>query len=223
LKQAVIEKAAFLLLPENRIHLNEFTDDAIDGLTSLLEFISCNEFEVLGLEKSFEVQDHPDIPVASLKGKADLLLKNKADEKIVIDLKWSSKAEKFRTLVKGNDSIQLSVYSLIEEGIQSMAYLVFPEKVLIGGLASWKMPAMLNRQATDSEFTKANATNSILKLKNSILFRAAELADGRIETGTGFGTDDLNYRKNQTGRLISQIEEKTEYQTELLTLTKSYL
>ena len=222
LNQAILEKAAFLLLPENRIHLNQFTDDAMDGLAGLMDFISCNGFEVLGVERSFEIQNHPDIPVSSLKGKADLLLQNNDGDKIVIDLKWSSKADKFRTLVKGNDSVQLSVYSLIDEGIQSMAYLVFPEKVLIGGLASWKIPALMNRQPTEPEFTTDNATNTILKLKNSILFRAAELAEGRIETGTGFGTDDLNYRKNQTGRLITQTEEKTEYQTELFTITQHF-
>jgi RecB family exonuclease len=222
LNDAIMEKAAFLFLPENRIQLNEFLDDARESLSGLLEFIRLNDFEVIGTEKSFEITDNQEIPVRSLKGKADLLLKNKKDEKIVIDLKWSSKADKFRRLINENDALQLSVYSLIEEGITSMAYLVFPEKELIGGLQTWIIPPSLNRPASIPEFTIENAENTLVKLKNSILFRAKELAGGKVETGSGFGPEELPYMIEQEGRRISKNEEKTQYQTELLTITKAF-
>jgi hypothetical protein len=221
-QSALMEKAAYLLLPEHGFRRREFARDAEECIRGLLEFLWLNKLEVVATELPFHFEHPENTPVAELKGKADLLLQTEKGEKVVLDIKWSSDSKKYQNLIKNKDASQLALYSLLYAEVRTMAYLVFPDKVVCGGNSTWNLPDSFSNSGLD--FEREHAANTLLKLKKSILYRAAQLADGRIELSPGFNKEELEYpvMAVENGMISYYGDASKEYDSQLRTIKKLY-
>jgi hypothetical protein len=186
--KAVLQKGAILLLDENRILLTRFAYQLKQSVASLLDIIESNGLTIIGCEAVKECVVRNIYP---MEARIDMLLKDKAGNYIIFDMKWTGSKSYFDRLILENRALQLEVYSeilrLSEPGsiVAAAAYFDLSRGILI---TSHHFQGMNIREVTP----KSNM-NIAEQAFNSFSYRWAQLQDGKIEVADGMELEQLQY------------------------------
>ena len=189
-RRALIRKGALLLLPEYHLDRERLKYQLERCVSNLADIIDKNNLTVIQCEQE-EVQDLGFEGDIRLQGFIDMLLRDKAENDVVFDLKWATKKDKFKTILEKNRAIQLAIYKAMLEkheqhsGPVRTAFFVMPEGVLYSAdefngenckQISPRIPADLMDQ-----------------LRNGYAERVKEINKGKIETADNKPVASIDY------------------------------
>lgn len=189
-RRALIRKGALLLLPEHHLDRDRLKYQLERCVRELATIIEENNLTVIQCEQK-EEQDLGFEGDIRLQGFIDMLLRDKADNDVVFDLKWATKKDMFKTILEKNRAIQLAIYKAMLEqheqhsGQVRTAFFVMPEGVLYSAdkffgenykRISPKIPAELMPQ-----------------LRNGYAERVREINEGHIETADNQPIREIEY------------------------------
>ena len=187
-EKAVLQRGAILLLDENRILLTRFAYQLKQSAANLLGIIENNDLSLTGCEVVKECIIRNKYP---MEARIDILLKNKAGDYIIFDMKWTSSKSYYDRLILENRALQLEIYSeilrLSEPGsnIDAASYFDLSRGILI---TSHHFQGMNIREVTP----KSNM-NIAEQAFNSFSYRWDQLQDGKIEVADGLKLEELDY------------------------------
>ena len=188
--RALVKKGALLLLPEHHLDRDRLMYLLRGCARKLAVIIQENGLTVLECEQK-EEQDLGFMGGIVLNGYIDMLLKDKSDNKVVFDLKWASKKDKYKTILENNRAMQLAIYQAMlmkhEDHPDAVhtAYFVMP----IGKLFSTDDFFGDNCERISPK-TKAAIMD---QLRNGYAERVREINAGHIETADNKPIKELSY------------------------------
>ena len=204
LQRLTEEKGALLLLQENIIEWQLFSNQLKECLEVLLQIIQSNGLTVMGREHRVSNT------IGLLKEKAldptvngfiDMTLQNEAGEIFVFDFKWTSSRKYYKGLLEKNISIQLALYEHLMEKetgrpVVATAYFTMPWHKL------YTTSALINDSPNVEHIVPENDEALLLKIRNSYRYRREQLLDGTIETAEGFPFDEIPYAMDQVDQQL---------------------
>ncbi|MBO7480853.1 MAG: PD-(D/E)XK nuclease family protein [Bacteroidales bacterium] len=178
LVSAVESNGAILNLTENKVELDDFKRRLKVTVPVLLDIMRKNNLTPVACENEFSV-GLPDI--GNFGAIIDMLLKDKDDNKVVFDFKWS-KAKNYISKMKDGKALQLELYKRVllakGEKVGSTAYYILPEAQLIS------YDDFDGEKDHIKKIDKpANYVSLFTMIQNSFKFRKEELGNGKIEEG----------------------------------------
>ena len=200
--KVIQQEGIMFLQPEKRFELLEFKQRLFNSITTLIEIINLNEFNIFACEKAFgkETPCFIEEVNSNVVGYIDLVLKNKEGNYFVIDLKWTFSDKKFVEKIDKNEAIQLSLYAaaLGDKDLTQSGYFLLNQNILVTA-ANLKG----NFQKVGNEFSNQLVLD---KIKKSIEFRLNEFRVGKLEIGDTILLTELDY--NQIDGLINLVSDK---------------
>lgn len=189
--KVVKQEGVLFLQPEKRFELSEFKNKFQKSFFGLLDVIIKNELSIENCEYTFGY-DEPyflnEID-SNLVGSIDLLLKNKAGNQVVFDLKWTFSDKKYEKKIQNNEEIQLALYTAALKNradIITGYYLLNQNKLITTANLQGDVVLQIS-----SEYSMKNVLS---KIKNSVRFRWEEIKNGKLEIGDGLSKDLLDYQ-----------------------------
>ena len=189
-RRALVRKGALLLLPEYHLDMERLKYKLRECVSKLATIIQENGLIVMQCEQK-EEQDLGFRDGVILQGYIDMLLRDKAGNDVVFDLKWVAKKDKFKNILMKNRALQLSIYKAMlmnhEDHPQSVrtAYFVMPYGKLF---------------STDEFFgenceliTPDIQADVMTQLRNGYEERVKEISEGRIETADNKPIREIEY------------------------------
>ncbi len=188
--RVVKQEGVLFLQPEKRFDLSEFKMKFKNSFKGLVSIINSNELAIYSCELSFG--ENGDLFFEEIDnqigGYIDLTLKNKKEEYVIIDLKWTFSKDKFISKIKKNEAIQLALYALAlgQKEVAKTGYFLLSQNLLI--TAADILGANVER------IPEEYSNDEILKkIKASVEQRWFELKNGKLEIGDSLKLDDLDY------------------------------
>lgn len=190
--QSLAEKGGWLLLPENRLQMNRHKYLLKRCVERLAGVMVDNDLTLVSCEGHFEehlgFEGH-----TMINGYIDLVLKDKEDKDVIIDLKWTSSSNKFEKKLEQNRAAQLALYQVLPQ-----QHTDHKQKARTGFFV---MPE--GKLYTNDDFNGKDVVKVIAKDQSDVLdqFRAGykerrvEINQGKIETAYGELVDDLDYHQ----------------------------
>ena len=189
-RRALVKKGALLLLPEHHLDRERLMYLLRGSVRKLATIIQENGLTVIQCEQK-EEEDLGFKDGIILQGYIDMLLRDKAGNDVVFDLKWVAKKDKFKTVLEKNRALQLAIYKAMlmnhENHSQSVrtAYFVMPYGKLF---------------STDTFFgenceliTPKLQSDIMTQLRNGYAERVKEISEGVIETADNQPIHELTY------------------------------
>lgn len=196
-QDAVNECGAIFRLPENKLEMSNLHYQLRNCIDSLLEIIEVNGLKVDGCENHYSKfidlygdgpsGDQPD----DLHGYVDMKLTDSQGRHVVFDLKWTRSRSYHQSLLEGNRSTQLAVYShLLADGDDSVitAYFVMPRGRLLSCFPFKGRGAVRVERADDADIME--------QLINSFRYRCGQLLSGVLEDGEHHPLSELAYSRD---------------------------
>jgi hypothetical protein len=192
LHRAFLRKGALLLLPEHHLDKERLTYQLRSCVRNLAHLIEKNNLSVIECEQK-EVEQLDFEEDIFMKGYIDMVLQDTDGNKVVFDLKWTSKKNKFQTVLEKNRALQLAIYKAMlqkhagKEAKIRTAYFVMP----IGKLFS-------TEEFSGAYFERINpSTNDdvMVQLRLGYTERRHEINKGVIETADNWPLKELDYPK----------------------------
>lgn len=189
--KALATAGALLLLPEHHIEKEKLRHCLRTDVAHLAEIIEANLLTVTACEQK-EEQDLGFDGSILINGYIDMLLRDAAGRDVVFDLKWSSKKDKFLTLLTNNRAAQLILYQAMlqqhegQPAAARTAFFVMPE----GKLYSY--------DDFDGEYcNKVDRPDADImdQLRNGYAKRKSEINAGIIETADNVEIAELEYTR----------------------------
>ena len=202
LQRLTEEKGAILLLQENIIEWQLFSNQLKECLDALLQIIQVNELTVVGREHRVSnsiglMNDKALDP--TVNGFVDMTLQNQQGEIFVFDFKWTSSRKYHKGLLEKNASIQLALYEHLislesEKPVVATAYFTMPWHKL------YTTSPRIAEGANVEHISPENDDDLLLKIKNSYRYRREQLLQGKIETAEGAELKEIPYAKKQADK-----------------------
>lgn len=190
LNRALIKKGAVLLLPEHHLDRERLKYLMRGCVSKLATIILENGLEVVQCEQKEEQDLHFEGGVI-LQGYIDMLLRDKAGNDVVFDLKYVSKKNKYKDVLEKNRALQLAIYKAMllnhENHPTSVrtAYFVMPYGILFStdvfyGNNYEKVTPTIQAEVID-------------QVRNGYAERLKEISEGRIETADNVSINQISY------------------------------
>ena len=112
LHRALLRKGALLMLPEHHLDKDRLKYQLRKCVKNLAALIEENGLTVIKCEQK-EVEQLDFEEDIFMKGYIDMVLKDKAGNEVVFDLKWTSKKDKFQKILNKNRALQLAIYQAL--------------------------------------------------------------------------------------------------------------
>ena len=205
LKVSTEATGAVLLLEENGLEYIRFRDALKKSVTHLLDCIRRNGLTVVGTE----VEIRTNLPVIGpFVAYVDLLLKDRAGNHVIFDLKWNEGSFYSKKMETGN-ILQLALYSEAVRkhfggSVSVLGYWILPKHQLL------TIEGMLADDNEDIVCFPSSGREIFKEVCNSYTFRMNQLKNGIIEEGETMNLEDLDYYNKQEAMGLYPLE--TEYQ-----------
>lgn len=205
---------AILLLPENKLELEQMHRQLKACITALIEIIDENKLSVLSCESeaSKYVDIHGkggDANTPDLHGRMDMTLMDEDGKQVVFDMKWTSSRHFYRKRIEENRSIQLAVYAVLlatEAADVKTGYFVMPRGRLLSS------SAFIGHNVDRIE--KKNHDNIMEQLINSFRYRCHQLMAGEVEQGELYVMTNLKYEQDRVAHNLLPLEKDFENETQ---------
>lgn len=205
---------AILMLPENKLELEQMHRQLIDCISALIEIIDENKLSVLGCES--EASKFVDIhgkggntSDPDLHGRMDMTLIDEEGKQLVFDMKWTSSRHFYHKRIEENRSIQLAVYAELlatkDDADVKTGYFIMPRGRLISS------SAFIGRNV--DHIKKKNHDNIMEQLLNSFRYRCRQLMDGEVEEGEKYIMTELKYEQDRESMNLLPLEKDYEDET----------
>ena len=205
--RALIRKGAVLLLPEHHLNKERIKYKLKECVSKLASIIQENGLTVIQCEQE-EEQDLGFQGGVVIHGFIDMLLRDKASNNVVFDLKWVSKKDKYKKVLEKNRALQLAIYKDMllhhDNHPQSIrtAYFVMP----YGNLYSTD-----DFYGSNCELIIPNMQPNIMEqLRNGYAERVSEISNGVIETADNVPISKLSYAQSGNVYPLEDDGKKTE-------------
>lgn len=203
LDAAIDATGLILRLPENASELENFTKHLKESFLSLVAIMEGLKLKPVGCEMSLpdEAGELPIDGIGAFGARIDFLLTDADGNYVVFDFKWSY-SNKYEDNLKDNIAVQLELYrqAVLEtyEGkrVRGVGYYIMPRKVLVTSDFNEIEGSRLVKHIESKD------TNLFEQIKNSYVFRMAELERGHIEEA-----EEIDI-KDDTGCYYAQQEEQ---------------
>ena len=193
LHRALLRKGALLLLPEYHLDKARLTYQLRKCVKNLAQIVEENNLHVLSCEQKEDEQlDFKE--KIFIKGYIDMVLQDETGGQVVFDLKWTSKKDKFQTVLKKNRALQLAIYEAMlkkhsgESSSVRTAYFVMPQ----GKLFSIDTFSGANIE----QIQRSSQDDVMEQLRKGYTKRRSEINNGIIETADEMPITDLDYPKS---------------------------
>jgi hypothetical protein len=113
-------EGATLLLPGRRGELAQLREQLATAVVRLADLLDRSKLEIVEVEK----EERIDWQGRALEGRLDVLLRNQANEDVVLDLKWGRTAHVDK--LKGGTAVQLAVYAYLRKRATGAKGKAFP-------------------------------------------------------------------------------------------------
>ena len=189
-RRGLIRKGALLLLPEYHLEKERLAYQLKQCVSKLATIIQQNGLTVIQCEQK-EEQDLGLQGGIILQGFIDMLLRDKDGHEVVFDLKWTSKKDKYKTILEQNRALQLAIYKemlLHHENTSASvrtAYFVMPSGIL------FSTDEFISENC--QQITPKIQAELMPQLRNGYAERVREISEGRIETADNVPVKDLEY------------------------------
>ena len=189
-RRALVKKGALLLLPEHHLDRERLMYLLRGSVRKLATIIQENGLTVIQCEQK-EEEDLGFKDGIILQGYIDMLLRDKAGNDVVFDLKWVAKKDKFKTVLEKNRALQLAIYKAMlmnhENHSQSVrtAYFVMPYGKLFSTDSFYGKNCELITPKLQSDI--------MAQLRNGYAERVKEISEGVIETADNQPIHELTY------------------------------
>ena len=188
--KGLVRKGALLLLPEYHLEKARLTYQLKRCVAKLAAIILQNGLTVIQCEQH-ELQNLDLEGDILVEGYIDMTLRDSQGRDVVFDLKWTSRKNKYKTVLEKNRALQLAIYqSMLMQHEQHSsavrtAYFVMPEGKLYShdlflGDAFEQVSPQISADIMD-------------QLRNGYAERVREIGEGRIETADNQPVRDLEY------------------------------
>ena len=187
---ALVKKGALLLLPEHHLDKDRLKYLLKGCVIKLATLIRENGLTVIECEQE-EKQDLEFEGGIIIHGYIDMVLRDKAGNDVVFDLKYVSKKDKYKKILEDNRAMQLAIYEAMlmkhENHSPSVrtAYFVMPSGILYS-----------TNEFSGDNFQHVNPkiqAEVMLQIRNGYKERVCEINEGKIETGDNYPLTDLDY------------------------------
>lgn len=182
--EAVVACGMLLLQLEFKTYLKELRNSMKDVIRGLDKIINQNELTVVKCETELEGMNLPE--GGRLESRADMLLKDKGGNSVIFDFKWTSNARKYKKLIENNRSLQLAVYSALEN--QKTKRSVRTAYVLLPSLSLISSDCFVGFTQLET-----GAADIIQQAINGYEFRRKQFEENKIERAEGFLKEDSMY------------------------------
>ena len=178
LNDALNATGAILLLQENRLELEDFTEKIKKSIPVLIEIIQINNLKPIACENEVigELEG-----IGKFGAVIDMLLEDQDGKKVVFDFKWS-KTSNYREKLEKGSALQLELYKQAllanEETFGGSAYYLLPDAKLLS-YGKWDGPTNAIEQIAEPD----DLANLFTYVKNSFAYRKKELKEGNVEEG----------------------------------------
>lgn len=188
------QEGAIFLMKGKENELQDFTGKLQNSISDLTRQIWENGWTVEGTEK--KIEGH--FEGFAFTGSIDLLLKNKAGKKAIIDLKWTLSSRKYQNILKEEKDMQLALYAAFAGGenenpdfCATAYYLLAHTKMYTRNKECFKDAIIVSPE--DGKNHVDVYRDLTRKIKNSLKLRLEEIASGKLEVGEGIELDELDY------------------------------
>lgn len=190
LSRALSKKGALLLLPEHHLDRERLRYRFRSCVNKLATIIQENGLTVIQCEQK-EEQDLDFEGGIILQGYIDMLLRDKAGNDVVFDLKYVSKKDKYESVLKNNRAIQLAIYKAMLEKHDPApksvrtAYFVMPYGILF---------STDDFCGENCRYISPRIQSELMpQLRNGYAERVKEINNGRIETADNQPISNIPY------------------------------
>jgi len=188
--RALIRKGALLLLPELHLNIALLRFKLRECVSKLAFIIQENGLTIIQCEQK-EEQNLGFEGGIILQGYIDMLLRDKAGNDVVFDLKYVSKKDRFQKLLENNRALQLAIYEAMllhhkghSQSVRT-AYFVMPYGKLFSA------DEFIGENCV--HVTPQIQTELMNQVKNGYKERVKEINEGRIETAYNKPIRELEY------------------------------
>lgn len=214
-RKVVEAKGAILQLAENRLKEKLLHEQLRTCLDTLLEILRDNNLKVTGCEQCVQADLKLGLPDASDKegnrierdilGFIDMTLEDQDGHPVVFDFKWTTWTKGYQEKLESNRSIQLELYRIMlgqkmKDEVRRVAYFLMPDARL------YSKEMFRGKHCT--QIPSGNKDNIIEKLRQSVIYRKKQLADGIVETNGTY--DELQYVKDTETNGLFPLEKDEE-------------
>ena len=188
---ALARKGALLLLPEHHIDKDRLQFQLRRCIMQLVDVITSNRLKLIGCERKGSIT----FSEIQLDGYIDMLFQDADGHNVVIDLKWTTKKDKFKKLIQENRAAQLAIYKAMCTTLDKT-----PDHIKTGFFV---MP--LGKLFTSDSFVDDNVeivkpeecADVMTMIVNGYEARKEEINRGKIETAGGMLLSDIDYSKKE--------------------------
>ncbi len=181
LRNTVTGYGAILLLPENSFEYTRLKQRLADSFRTLLDIIRLNQLRIVGSEKEFTyalvAQGNQEYT-----GDVDMLLETADGKKVIIDLKWTRKVNRYTRKLQESKAVQLALYQELVSlatgtPVKKTAYFLLSNGLLVSAYPFQSNGAFIRIKAEENDINVAD------KVHNSMKYRMGQLLAGNIENG----------------------------------------
>lgn len=205
--EAVRECGMGLLLARHAIERKALQERLHNALSALMQILPRYDLRVEGVEQEASAP-LLDAGKPLLTTRVDLLLRNRAGDPVIFDLKWSRNEKRYEAMIREGRDLQLRVYdhavsSSLGRPVAATGYFLLGR----GQLLSADLPDLRGYvKQVDAPRTTVEA---MARIRAGYERRYEEFRDGIIEEGEGLSVGQLPYaRANDPERLWPLLTEK---------------
>lgn len=198
--KAVRECGMGLLLARHAIERKELQERLHKALAALMQILLKYDLQVDGVEREASVP-LLDSGRPMLMARVDLLLRNRAGNPVIFDLKWSRSEKRYEALIREGHDLQLRVYDYamscnLGRPVAATGYFLLKR----GQLLSANLPALQGYvKQVDAPRTTAEA---LARIRAGYERRYQEFREGLIEEGEGLPVGELPYARTDNLELL---------------------
>lgn len=198
--KAVRECGMGLLLARHAIERKELQERLHKALAALMQILLKYDLQVDGVEREASVP-LLDSGRPMLMARVDLLLRNRAGNPVIFDLKWSRSGKRYEALIREGHDLQLRVYDYamscnLGRPVAATGYFLLKR----GQLLSANLPALQGYvKQVDAPRTTAEA---LARIRAGYERRYQEFREGLIEEGEGLPVGELPYARTDNLELL---------------------
>lgn len=198
--EAVRECGLGLLLARHAIERKELQERLHKALAALMQILIRYDFRVEGVEQEASAP-LLDVGKPLLTVRVDLLLRNRAGNPVIFDLKWSRSEKRYEALIREGHDLQLRVYDYamscnLGRPVAATGYFLLKRGQLLGA----NLPALQGYvKQVNAPRTTAEA---LARIRAGYERRYQEFREGLIEEGEGLPVGELPYARTDNLELL---------------------
>ena len=197
---AVRECGLGLLLARHAIERKALQERLHNALSALMQILPRYDLRVEGVEQEASAP-LLDVGKPLLTVRVDLLLRNRAGNPVIFDLKWSRSEKRYEALIREGHDLQLRVYDYamscnLGRPVAATGYFLLKRGQLLGA----NLPALQGYvKQVNAPRTTAEA---LARIRAGYERRYQEFREGLIEEGEGLPVGELPYARTDNLELL---------------------